>query len=156
MRYSRPPVTWIAGSLPVSGDGKHVDAYNLLLQSRFFGRRGSDGDEQRALEYVQQAVALDPGYALAWARLSANYDTRDPRARTAAQRALEVLNRFHRYRVNHLLMEARIGFRGPQSGLGQHIGMVQIHWRVTAARGWIHVDHLQVLAGRAGLQVIRP
>jgi adenylate cyclase len=83
-------VRLLVGNLPASGEPQHAEAYNLLLQSRFFGRRGAEGDEQRALEYIQRAIALDPDYALPWAWLSSSYDSRDPRSRSAAQRALEL------------------------------------------------------------------
>ncbi|HXS72765.1 MAG TPA: hypothetical protein VN725_01890 [Rhodanobacteraceae bacterium] len=47
-----------------------VDAYNALLQGNFYGERHTAADLRKAIGYYQHAVALDPAYAYAWARLS--------------------------------------------------------------------------------------
>ncbi|HET6913810.1 MAG TPA: hypothetical protein VFH71_10800 [Rhodanobacteraceae bacterium] len=52
---------------PPSGN---VDAYNALLQGNFYGARHTATDERKAIGYYEHAVALDPAYAFAWARLS--------------------------------------------------------------------------------------
>lgn len=52
---------------PPSGD---VNAYNAMLQGNFYGARHTASDERKAIGYYEQAVALDPAYAFAWARLS--------------------------------------------------------------------------------------
>ena len=49
------------------------DIYSLVLQARFFWNRKAPGDEQRAKQYYQRALAIDAGYAPAWAGLSATY-----------------------------------------------------------------------------------
>ena len=49
------------------------DVYILVLRARFFWNRKGPGDEDRAMEYYQRALDLDPGYAPAWAGLSASY-----------------------------------------------------------------------------------
>ncbi|MCH7667536.1 MAG: protein kinase [Acidobacteria bacterium] len=50
---------------------RNAGAYNLFLQGQqqFFKLASKDGME-RAVEYFEKALALDPGYALAWARLA--------------------------------------------------------------------------------------
>jgi TolB-like protein/Flp pilus assembly protein TadD len=47
-----------------------VESYNALLQGNFYDQRHSAGDLRRAAEFYEHAVALDPTYAYAWARLS--------------------------------------------------------------------------------------
>jgi TolB-like protein/Flp pilus assembly protein TadD len=49
---------------------QNVQAYNALLQGNFhFNRRTAD-DFRKAIGYYEEAVQLDPGYALAYARLA--------------------------------------------------------------------------------------
>jgi tetratricopeptide (TPR) repeat protein len=48
---------------PPSGS---LEAYNALLQGRFYASRGTEADYRKAIEYYTQATALDPRYALAW------------------------------------------------------------------------------------------
>jgi tetratricopeptide (TPR) repeat protein len=54
----------------VVGRGESGEAHRLLLQGRFFVDRFRHDDVERGIEYLRQAVALDPGYASAWASLS--------------------------------------------------------------------------------------
>ncbi len=51
---------------PRGADGA---AYNLVLQGKFLSDRRSREDLEQAASYFDQALAIDPGYALAWARL---------------------------------------------------------------------------------------
>jgi serine/threonine-protein kinase len=52
---------------PPSGN---LDAYNALLQGRFYAARRNRADYLKALDYYQQAIKLDPDYAMAYARLA--------------------------------------------------------------------------------------
>jgi TolB-like protein/Flp pilus assembly protein TadD len=52
---------------PPSGN---LEAYNALLQGRFYFARGRDADDHKAIEFLTQATRLDPRYALAWSELS--------------------------------------------------------------------------------------
>jgi TolB-like protein len=76
-------------------------AYQLYLNGLFYLRRGSTERTRRALDYFNQAVALDPNFALAWAGIANAYfgfagnsliDPKDalPKAKAAANRALEL------------------------------------------------------------------
>jgi TolB-like protein/class 3 adenylate cyclase len=49
------------------GGTKNVEAHQLYLQGRFYENRHSEKSAREALAAYQQAVALDPGFALAWA-----------------------------------------------------------------------------------------
>jgi len=83
---------------PPSGN---VEAYNALLQGRFYYARDTEADIRRAIEFFAQATQLDPRYALAWSELSrawtllsgdfldgAAAQEADAKAREAADRAL--------------------------------------------------------------------
>src|SRR5436189_3087718 len=49
------------------GGTKNVEAHQLYLQGRFYENRHSEKSAREALAAYQQAVELDPGFALAWA-----------------------------------------------------------------------------------------
>jgi TolB-like protein len=64
----------LLGSTPKSPTTQNAEAYTLYLQARYFADRSWDLDNQRkAVELMQQAVRLDPGFARAWALLAARY-----------------------------------------------------------------------------------
>jgi len=77
-------------------------AYEAELRGRrFYWRKGGVGNWKRAIEFYEQAVAIDPTYALAHARLAGAYkslvgnsvlDPKEftPKAEAAALRALEL------------------------------------------------------------------
>jgi TolB-like protein/DNA-binding winged helix-turn-helix (wHTH) protein/Tfp pilus assembly protein PilF len=76
-------------------------AYELSLKGRFYWRRAGPGDRKKSIEYYQQAIAVDPDYALAYTELSSTYielisasvlDPKEfmPKAEDAARKALEL------------------------------------------------------------------
>jgi len=84
---------------------QNVEAYNALLQGNFYFIRRSAEDMRKAIGYYEEAIRLDPRYALAYARLSvaavslagsygsvASKEGQDAiaKARATAQRALEL------------------------------------------------------------------
>jgi TolB-like protein/Tfp pilus assembly protein PilF len=77
------------------------EAYELYLKGRFFWNKRTGADLRKAIEYFNQAISKDPGYALAYAGLADSYvilsvfgaaSPQDsvPQARVAAKRALEL------------------------------------------------------------------
>jgi TolB-like protein len=74
------------------------EAYRLYLQGRYHWERRTDEAIRRSLELYQQALALDPGFALAYAGLADSYvalSTSPPResrpqAKAAALQALQL------------------------------------------------------------------
>lgn len=79
------------------------EAYQLYLMGRFHLSQRTEDSMSKAVGFLQQAIAKDPGYAPAYASLAEAYDsydsgtfrTRSPRellalARAAAQKALEL------------------------------------------------------------------
>jgi eukaryotic-like serine/threonine-protein kinase len=90
---------------PVAGRRHSADleAYQLYLRGRHQWHKRHEGGLQESVRCYEQALDRDPGYALAWAGLAESYvvmgiGTYDilppregmPRARAAAQRALEL------------------------------------------------------------------
>jgi TolB-like protein/cytochrome c-type biogenesis protein CcmH/NrfG len=80
---------------------ENPQAYQLYLNGLFHLRRGNTERARRALDYFNQAVALDPNFALAWDGVANVYfgfagnsflDPKDalPKAKAAATRALEL------------------------------------------------------------------
>jgi TolB-like protein/Tfp pilus assembly protein PilF len=71
---------------PPSGN---LEAYNALLQGRFYLARGTEADDRKAIEFLTQATQLDPRYAVAWSELSYAWSTHsgDFLEGTAAQEA---------------------------------------------------------------------
>jgi TolB-like protein/Tfp pilus assembly protein PilF len=50
-----------------------VQAYNLVLEGNYYKARRTLPDVEKAAQLYQQAIDLDPEYALAWARLASAY-----------------------------------------------------------------------------------
>jgi tetratricopeptide (TPR) repeat protein len=88
--------------LLVGGDDTRAPAaYQLYAKGRYHVQRRTPGDLRKGLEYLREAVALDPGYGRAHAKLADAYIllamTSDvapkesfPHARSAAERALAI------------------------------------------------------------------
>jgi pentatricopeptide repeat protein len=49
------------------------EAYELYLKGRFFWNKRTGHDLRKSIEYLKQAIAKDPGYALAYAALADSY-----------------------------------------------------------------------------------
>jgi TolB-like protein len=112
---------------PPSGN---LEAYNALLQGRFYYLRGAEADIRRAIEFFAQATQLDPRYALAWSELShawtflsgdflegAAAQEAYAKAREAADRALALspdLAAAHNARGD-LLQTANLDWRGAEA-----------------------------------------
>jgi serine/threonine protein kinase/tetratricopeptide (TPR) repeat protein len=78
------------------------EAYKLYLRGRFYWNKRTESDLNKSIEFFNQAIAIDPSYALAYAGLAdaylvlPNYAAKPapadtyPKARSAAQRALVI------------------------------------------------------------------
>jgi len=82
-----------------TGRSDDPEAFQLYLQGKFFGERITQADTDKAIALLERAVAIDPGFALAWAELARAHRTQAgfgfsgiedgyERSRTAAERAL--------------------------------------------------------------------
>ena len=78
-----------------------TEAYQLYLKGRFFWNKRTEEGLRQSIEYFQQAIEKDPGYAAAYAGLSDSYallalrglvpaKEAFPKARAAARKALEI------------------------------------------------------------------
>jgi serine/threonine protein kinase/tetratricopeptide (TPR) repeat protein len=96
--------------LKLSGDEKkgltkrytnNNEAYQLYLKGRFHFAKRTKDDILKGIDYFQQAIRLDPNFALAYARISDSYASMPaypylspkeafPQAKVAATRALEI------------------------------------------------------------------
>jgi eukaryotic-like serine/threonine-protein kinase len=76
-------------------------AYDLYLKGRASWEKGGSDDRKKAIEYYQQAITLDPGYALGYAALAGGYSAlitfdelpqkeAGPKAEAAALKAVEL------------------------------------------------------------------
>jgi TolB-like protein/Tfp pilus assembly protein PilF len=83
-----------------SGGTENPQAYEAFLHAVALRTSQSDEDQQRALEFCRQAVALDPNFAQAWAELAVSEASKyffpehtqaqKERARVAAENALRL------------------------------------------------------------------
>ena len=95
--------------LKLSGDEKGLtkkytnnnEAYQLYLKGRFHYAKRTKDDMRRSIEYFQQAINLDPNFALAYVGIAQSYNLMPgnlvlspkeafPQAKAAAQRALTI------------------------------------------------------------------
>ena len=60
-------------SRPAAVDTTDIAAYNLILQGNYFYYRYGKGDVEKAITFYRQATVLEPGNALAWARIAEAY-----------------------------------------------------------------------------------
>jgi TolB-like protein/class 3 adenylate cyclase/cytochrome c-type biogenesis protein CcmH/NrfG len=77
-----------------------LEAYQLYLKGRFYVNRYTEDGLKKGLAYLQQAIALDPGYALAYQGLAYYYGVVNdwfappkdamPKMRAAAEKALQI------------------------------------------------------------------
>jgi TolB-like protein/class 3 adenylate cyclase/tetratricopeptide (TPR) repeat protein len=148
-----------------------VDAYNALLQGSFYSMRRTAEDYRKAIGYFEEAVRLEPRYALAYARLStaqvelatrfAGVGSQEgkaalAKARTAADTALALdpgVGEAHRARAM-LLERAEFDVRGAEPEYQRAVELspqdsraTQSLANVTANLG--RVDEAVKLTGRA-------
>lgn len=82
---------------------KNLEAYQFYLKGRFHWNKRTPDGMRKAIEYFQQAIAKDPGYAVAYTGLADAYNLASflnafpprevmPKAKAAAAKALEIDN----------------------------------------------------------------
>jgi eukaryotic-like serine/threonine-protein kinase len=74
-----------------------VRAYNLVLEGNYLKARRTLRDVEKAAELYQQAIDIDPNYALPWARLASAYMIEEmlkgPPSDDQSRRVIDALNR---------------------------------------------------------------
>jgi len=84
-----------------AGTTESTEAHQLYLKGRYFWNKRTGNDLKKSIDYFQQAIAVDPNYALAYAGVADAYvwlpgytagTTRDcyPKAKAAATKALQL------------------------------------------------------------------
>ena len=78
----------------------NIEAYQLYIKGRYFWNKYTDEGWRKAIEYFNQAIEIDPSYALAWAGIADSYyqlsslvllpSEAIPKAKAAAARALTI------------------------------------------------------------------
>jgi len=112
------------------------EAYQLYLQGRFWWNKRSEEGYNKGIEYFGQAIAKDPNYALAYAGLADCYATLGvngvrapnevvPRAKEAAQKALEIDNTLVEARPSLALIKAQydLDWSGAEKDFQQTIAL---------------------------------
>jgi serine/threonine-protein kinase len=80
---------------------ENLAAYNLYLQARFYSNKRTEPGLKKSITYCEQAIALEPGHALAYAGLADSYillsfqgflppQEAMPKAKAAVEQALEI------------------------------------------------------------------
>jgi len=82
-------VTLLSNVLPSHAAPKSNDAYNLYLQGRFYADIHTKESIEKAIDYFQRAIKLDPGYEPTWSALSFAYSDASGRGILPAADALE-------------------------------------------------------------------
>jgi TolB-like protein/DNA-binding winged helix-turn-helix (wHTH) protein/Tfp pilus assembly protein PilF len=91
-------LTALYGVRSVNKYSPNPEAYELYLKGRFYLRQRTFEAMDKSIEYFQRSIKKDPGFALAYAGLADSYLARatgspqefDPKAKSAASRALEL------------------------------------------------------------------
>lgn len=104
------------------------EAYRLYLQGRYFWNKRRIADNGKAIAFFEQAIAIDPNYALAYAGLADSvaqpsdvvpFQDREKRAKDAVRRALaldENLAESHAA-LAHIMIRYDLDFSGAQREL---------------------------------------
>jgi serine/threonine protein kinase/tetratricopeptide (TPR) repeat protein len=135
--------------LPTQGLDPHrsdnPEAYNQFLLARQFGRRGNLEDTERAVAAYSRAIALDPGFAAAYAGLSfaetaiatSTQDTaRFSSARDAAEKALNLAPQLaDAYRARAQLRLETLDFAGARADSEQAVALTPGDSRVQGLYG---------------------
>ena len=86
----------------VKSSATNPEAYQLYLNGRYHANQTTAAEVKKGIDYFQQAIDKDPGYALAYAGLADSYSTLGggwvylppidsfPKAKAAAMKALEI------------------------------------------------------------------
>jgi TolB-like protein len=81
-----------------------IRAYNLVLEGNYFKARRNLRDVEKAVQLYQQAIDINPDYALAWARLASAYVSEEilagPPSEKQNRRVLDALDRAMRLEPN--------------------------------------------------------
>ena len=140
---------------PAAQPQRNSEAYELYLKGRFFWNKRTGNDLKKSIDYFNQAIAKDPGYALAYAGLADAYallsvyavaPPRDafPKAKAAAQKALELDNRLAEAHTSLAEALASYDFDFPQA-IAEFKRAIELNPNYATAHHWYGNSVLMVL-----------
>ena len=92
----------------------HPEAYALFLQARHFGNLGTNAGRQQAAEFLQQALAIDPDYSMAWSELGRNWQNKASADQVNEEegyaKSLQAHNKALKLDPNNAVAYSRLGF----------------------------------------------
>src|SRR5712692_5000782 len=122
------------------------EAYELYLKGRFFWNKRTGADLRTAIEYFNQALGKDPGYALAYVGLADSYGVLSvfgaasppdsyPQAKAAAKKALELDDTLAEAHTSLALVLASYDFDFEQS-VKEYERAIQLNPNYATAHQW--------------------
>jgi len=160
-----------SAQLTTAATPQNVEAYNALLQGNFYYNRLTADDTRKAIGYYEEAIRLDPRYALAYAKLSTatadlvafyggfpmkEREEGNAKARASAQKALALdpnLAEAHRAQGwIHVLID--FNFSGAEADFRRALELAPQDAAIIASYGWVmsqlgRLDEAVALAQRA-------
>jgi TolB-like protein/Tfp pilus assembly protein PilF len=132
------------------------EAYELYLKGRFFWNKRTASDLRKAINYFNQAISKDPGYALAYAGLADSYvilsvfgaaSPQDsiPQARAAAKKALELDDTLAEAHASLARIVGPFDFEFDQS-IAEFERAIQLNPNYAMAHHWLSWGPLTALA----------
>jgi len=92
----------------------HPEAYALFLQARHFGNLGTNAGRQQATEFLQQALAIDPDYSMAWSELGRNWQNKASADQVNEEegyaKSVQAHNKALKLDPNNAVAYSRLGF----------------------------------------------
>ncbi|MBT8102488.1 MAG: tetratricopeptide repeat protein [Gammaproteobacteria bacterium] len=116
----------LLGSPPIVKESQ-PEAYALILKARHLGRQGSPKDWQEAIALIEQALLIDPSYAVAWDALASIYVNQ----------------------ADNSLRPTDEGYAQARKAANQALALDPLYARAHARLGWIAVHHQGDLAAAA-------
>jgi len=116
----------LLGTTPIV-DETDPEAYAIILQARYLSRQGSPSDWERAIAMIEQALAIDPGYAAAWDSLASIYVNQ----------------------TDNSLRPVDEGYALARKATNQALALDPLYARAHARLGWIATHYQRDLAAAA-------
>jgi TolB-like protein/Flp pilus assembly protein TadD len=131
---------------------ENPEAYELYLKGRFFWNKRTAADLRRSIEYFNQAIAKDPGYAQAYAALAQSWKLLPafnagapndcfPQAETAARKALALDDTSSTAHAALASLKGLNGFDYP-GAIAEYERTLQLNPNDATARQWFANDAL--------------
>jgi adenylate cyclase len=73
---------------------KNITAYTHYLKGLHYWNKLTPADTYKSVDYFEQAIALEPGYAAAYARAAAGYSYLGATGQMSAHKAFEIVHRY--------------------------------------------------------------